>query len=111
MEKGSFNFNDPNASIDETEVSSFAENDPTVTNLVSQGEDHSDEAPLAGRSEMSLARKFWYTARSLSWWKENARVKQEKNRSMERKIQDLCRSRDMWKQRAVDAENRVKAHT
>ena len=110
MEKDLFNFHDPNASIDEIEVCSFNENDPTKGGLVNPGEDHSCETPLEVRSRMSLARRLWYTARSLSWWKGKALVKQEKNRSLEKKIQDLSRSRDKWKQRAVDAEKQVKAH-
>ena len=107
----SFNSYDMNASIDETEVHSFTGNDSAVENLVSQDGGHSGEASSEGRSGMSLARKLWYTARSLSRWKEKAQVKQEKNRSMEKRVQDLSRSRDKWKQRAVDAEKQLKAHT
>ena len=111
MEKDPFNFHDLSTSINETEVRSCTENDPTMENLVSQSEgSETGEASLEGRSPMSLARKLWYTARSLSWWKAKAQVKQEKNRSMEKKIQDLTKSRDKWRQRAVDAEKQVKAH-
>ena len=110
MEMDPCNFDDLYTSISETEIPLFSENDPTMESLITLGGGLADEAPLKDCPEMSLARKLWYTARSLSWMKEKARVKQEANRSMEKKIRDLSRSREKWKQRALQAEKQVKVH-
>ena len=110
MEIDPCNFDDPYTSIGETEARLSSENDSTIGSSVSLGGDLADETPLEDRPEMSLARKLWYTARSLSWLKEKARAKQETNRFLEKKIRDLSRSREKWKQRALQAEKQVKVH-
>ena len=103
----SYTFDDSYA-FDETDTDSWSSpaDDSAREHLETQ-----DESPSKERSKLSLAQKLWFALRSLASWKEKARAKQEKIRSLEQIIRNLLPSRENWKERAIQAEKQLKAHT
>ena len=94
--------------IDEVDVWSSADDSAQEAqeHLEIQSEaSEADEPP----PRMSPARKLYFAVKSLSCWREKARVKQEKNRSLEKTNRDLSLSRDNWKNKAIQIEKQLKA--
>ncbi|GJD20513.1 hypothetical protein RIVM261_054690 [Rivularia sp. IAM M-261] len=61
------------------------------------------------KSPVSRLARLW--RRSRDNWKEKALDKQERLRALEIKVRDLSLSRENWKKRAMEAENQLRSKT